>query len=191
VKASRLATRAAIASALVMALVPVSTSLAEKPTPAPSFKVKDLRGKTLDLDALRRQGPVLVDFWATWCKPCLASLPELEALHQKYASRGLTVIGVSLDGPRNRSKVRPFVSRLRLTYPNVVDDDGRLQQLYNVLALPTALLIDTTGAIVKTRMGYRPGEGEEMEKEIRALLSEEAEEGAGEPDSSSGEGNKP
>jgi peroxiredoxin len=137
---------------------------------APRFKVKDTRGQTLDLGVLIRKGPVLLDFWATWCKPCHAALPELESWHRRYGARGLTVIGISIDGPRNYSKVRPFVARMGVTYPIVIDEDERLQHLYQVLAVPTAILIDSTGAIAGVRTGYRPGEGAEMERTIRTLL---------------------
>lgn len=151
------------------------------PSLAPRFKVQDTRGRSLDLGELLRQGPVVLDFWATWCKPCHAALPELESWHRRYGDRGLTVIGVSIDGPRNYSKVRPFAARMGLTYPIVIDEDERLQHLYQVLAVPTAILIDSSGAIARVRTGYRPGEGAEMEQVIRSLLPAHGESGASDP----------
>jgi len=140
------------------------------PSPAPRFKVKDVSGRTLDLDVLVKRGPVLIDFWATWCKPCLEAVPELERWYETYGPRGLTVIGVSVDGPRNLSKVRPFARRLGITYPIVTDEDERLRHLYQIIAMPTAVLIDRDGNVSTVRLGYRPGEGEEMEGSIVALL---------------------
>src|SRR2546422_4943348 len=61
--------------------------------------------------------------------PLSRSLPELETLHRRYRDRGLTVIGISVDGPRNFARVRPFAAKLGLTFPIVLDEDGRLQQL--------------------------------------------------------------
>jgi peroxiredoxin len=156
----------ALASAQVQA---APTGLLSTPT-APRFTVHDVEGRTLDLAGLLRHGPVLLDFWATWCAPCVQSLPELEAWHRRYGPLGLTVVGVSVDGPRNFARVRPFVASRGLTYPIVLDRDGRLQQSYQVLAVPTAILIDTTGAIVQVRVAYRPGEGAKLEDGIRALL---------------------
>ena len=163
----------AIATILALTLgaapAPAEAPLATTP-PAPRFKVKDLTGHTLELSELLRHGPVLLDFWATWCKPCVEAMPELESWHREYGPKGLTVIGISVDGPRNFAKVRPFVAGKGITYPIVLDSDGRLQQLYHVLAVPTAFLIDTTGTIVRVRIAFRPGEGESFEAAIRALL---------------------
>jgi cytochrome c biogenesis protein CcmG, thiol:disulfide interchange protein DsbE len=159
----------AVSLGLVAALV---IGLAGGTTAAPlrDLKLLTVDRKPLSLDEARRTGPVLVDFWATWCKPCLASLPEIQALHRKYGPRGLTVVGVSIDGPRNAARVRPFVARLGLTYPIVFDDDGRLQQRFDVRGVPNAVLVDTSGAIVRRFTGYRPGEGAALARAIEDAL---------------------
>jgi peroxiredoxin len=163
------------AAALALALLTVVAAADDRApsrSPAPRFKTKDLAGHPLDLDRLLHRGPVVLDFWATWCAPCIEALPELEGLHRRYGELGLTVIGVSVDGPRNFSRIRPFVASKGLHYPIVLDADGRLQQLYHVLAIPTAVLIDTTGSIVAVRVAYRPGEGDRFEDSVRVLLPE-------------------
>lgn len=136
--------------------------------PAAPFRLRDLAGGTLDLETLRHRGPVLIEFWATWCGPCRAAFPELTALRDEFAGCGLTVIGVSTDGPRNAAKVRPFVARERLTFPIALDLDGRMQQLYQVNQLPTAVLIDTNGVIVASRVGFRAGDTA-LRENVRAL----------------------
>jgi peroxiredoxin len=95
----------------------------------------------------------------------------LERWHSTYGPRGLTVIGISVDGPRNYAKVRPFATRLGITYPIVMDPDERLRHLYQVVAMPTALLIDREGRIRQVRVGYHPGEGADMEIAITSMLS--------------------
>lgn len=170
--------RATLAAAVVAAVVATLAGVNARPataseatlTLAPRFNVRDVRGRTVDLSELLRRGPVLLDFWATWCAPCVQSLPELEAWHRRYEPLGLTVVGVSVDGPRNFARVRPFVASHGLTYTIVLDRDGRLQRAYQVLAVPTAVLIDTSGAVVQVRTSYRPGEGARFEDGIRALL---------------------
>jgi peroxiredoxin len=170
----RVALRRALALVAWLALTSIRVHAAPaallSPPVAPRFTVQDVEGRTLDLTELLHHGPVLLDFWATWCAPCVQSLPELEAWHRRYGPLGLTVVGVSVDGPRNFARVRPFVASRGLSYPIVLDRDGRLQQSYQVLAVPTAVLIDTAGTIVQVRVAYRPGEGAKLEDGIRALL---------------------
>lgn len=161
------ATRPAHAAAAVA--TPSNAADDERPL-APPFTLRTLDGARLDLTTLLERGPVLLDFWATWCKPCVASLPELDALSRVYGPRGLTVVGVSIDGPRNGARVRPFVSRLKLGYAIGLDEDGSLQQDYRVTAVPTALLIDRGGHIVLRRQGYLPGEGARLREALEALL---------------------
>lgn len=137
---------------------------------APGFHVRSVEGAWLDLAELLRRGPVLIDFWATWCKPCLAAMPELEMLHERYGPRGLAVIGISIDGPRNVAKVRPFANRLGLKFPIAVDLDGSLEESYQVRAAPTTFLIARDGSVVAVRQGYRPGETAKLAATIESLL---------------------
>ena len=82
----------------------------------------------------------------------------------------LTVIGVSVDGPRNFPKVRPMAQRLGIGYPIVLDEDGSLQQRYQARAVPTSVLISPEGRIVRVTRGWRPGETRDLESAIHALL---------------------
>ena len=139
-------------------------------SPAPRFHMESLEGEPLALDSLRSRGPVILDFWATWCKPCAAASAGLEDLYRRYAPNGVTVVGISVDGPRNFSKVRPFVREHGLTFPIALDEDGDLQNRLQVQALPTTVLVDTAGFVVWRVEGFRPGEGRELEASLRDLL---------------------
>jgi cytochrome c biogenesis protein CcmG, thiol:disulfide interchange protein DsbE len=166
---------------------PHRDAMALEAAKAPAFRIKDLDGHTVELKTLLARGPVLLDFWATWCKPCHAAIPELESWRKAYAARGLTIVGVSVDGPRNHAKVRPFVARAGIHYPVVIDEDGKIQQRYQVLALPTAVLIDREGNIVSTRIGFDPAKNTTLEASIGSLLPEhpEATDSPAAPDSAS------
>jgi peroxiredoxin len=164
---------ASAALVAVLAATPGPVSAQEQaPKLAPAFRVRAVDGAALDSKALLERGPVLLDFWATWCKPCIAALPEIQKLHERWAERGLTVVGVSEDGPRNFSKVRPFARRLGLEYPIALDEDGSIQERFQVRALPTTVLIGRDGRVVLLHQGYRPGFGAELEAAIAGLLGE-------------------
>ena len=137
----------------------------------PALKLRTVEGESLAIEKLLDAGPVVFAFWATWCHPCLAELPELEAIYRRHRDRGLTVIGLSVDGPRNFAKVRPFAAKLGLTFPIVVDEDGRVQRLFQVGAVPTTVVIDSAGVIVRVQEGYRPGDSAPLEAEIAKLVA--------------------
>src|SRR5438093_10475866 len=75
----------------------------------PNFELKDIDGETFKLSDQLGRGPIVIDFWATWCKPCLRSLPHLEALRKKYESQQLLVVAISIDESRTLSKVKSYV----------------------------------------------------------------------------------
>jgi peroxiredoxin len=139
---------------------------------APPFTMRTVTGERLESEALLARGPVLLDFWATWCKPCLAALPELDSLHRRFAPQGLTVIGISVDGPRNFPKVRPFAHRMGLGYPIVLDEDGDLARRYQARAIPTSVLISRQGRAVRVTQGWRPGETDDLARAIEGLLAD-------------------
>lgn len=134
------------------------------------LRLQDLDGKTVELDSYLGKGPVVLDFWATWCKPCLAALPELSVLYTDLRPRGLELVGVNEDGVRNAAQVKPFVRTKRLEFPVLMDIDRTAQTRLNVQVLPTTLLLDSTGRVVHTSFGYRPGEIEQLRERIEALL---------------------
>ena len=137
---------------------------------AATFTAESLTGRILDLDSLRVRGPVILDFWATWCKPCAAEFVELQSLQNEFQGRGLTVIGISVDGPRNLSKVRPFVASRRIGFSIVLDEDSSLQEKFQVQTVPTTLLIDPTGVIAERHEGYEPGDLQEMKRLLLRML---------------------
>ncbi len=137
---------------------------------AATFRLRALDGERLDLDELRARGPVVLDFWATWCEPCVQALPELEQVRRRWQERGVTVIGVSIDGPRNQARVRPFAARLGLEYAILFDADGSLQRDYQITAVPTTVVVDTAGHVAYTSEGWWPGETKKIERLLTTLL---------------------
>ncbi len=116
-------------------------------TAAPDFSLTAVDGSQVKLSDLRGK-VVLVNFWATWCPPCKAEMPDLNALQQEYgSSQGLVVLGVDA-GDDNQAAVKAFGEQNRLSFPLLMDPDNRVSDgQYAVRALPTSLIIDRSGKI--------------------------------------------
>jgi peroxiredoxin len=137
------------------------------PTPdrAPGFSLKGIDGRTYSLDAYRGK-VVVLNFWATWCIPCRAEMPDLE--HEARAHRSDPVAVVGVDWKESAGPVQEFTRGLGLTYPILLDSDGRAYDAYHVSALPTTFIVDGAGRLVKTRLGI--ASRDEVEAEIKAAL---------------------
>lgn len=145
----------------------------ETGTKAPGFELKDLDGKTVSMEELRGR-IVIVDFWATWCPPCLISIPELVEIQEKYAERGVTVLGISVDLPEKMSEadLRAFKSKLKMNYPILRADDRIMVDYFGgegaQVAIPTLFVVDREGHIREKLVGFRPGK---LEETLQRLLS--------------------
>lgn len=118
--------------------------------PAPLFSLTDAEGRGVALADLRGE-VVLVNFWATWCAPCLAEMPELDELAREYAPQGFRVLAVNVR--EDADSVRRFADELQLDLPLLVDPDGETYKAFRVYGLPTNFLIDREGIIREVRLG--------------------------------------
>ena len=133
--------------------------------PAPKLVLKDLEGHTVDLESLKGK-VVIVDFWATWCEPCQVMIPWLEEFHNRYASQGLEIVGVSMDD--DIKDVKPFVDKAKMNYPILFGNDAIADAWGGVFGLPTSFMIDRQGKIRATHQGLI---GKDViEKDIRSML---------------------
>jgi cytochrome c biogenesis protein CcmG, thiol:disulfide interchange protein DsbE len=134
------------------------TAVAAVGSPAPAYTSTSLAGEPVSLAGLRGK-VVLVNAWATWCKPCLEEIPEFRSLHAKYEARGLTVIGVSLDEDTASAPIREFARNYQMTYRIWHDPTQTLMTRFNFGGLPTSLLIDRKGVLVWMSTGrITPGD---------------------------------
>ncbi len=119
------------------------------PAPAAGWRAVDIEGRTLSQEALRGR-VVLVDFWATWCAPCLEDLPRLKRLHDRFAAQGLMIVGVSLDRSSPRD-FRSWLQRQAIGWPQVRERggyDGPLARRFDVEAIPASFLFDRDGRLI-------------------------------------------
>ena len=121
--------------------------------PASDFHVTDLNGEALSLEQYRGQ-VVLLDFWATWCPPCIAEIPNIKKTYEKYKDQEFQIIGISLD--RSKEPLEAYIENEGLTWLHYWDNTGKVSNLYKVQAIPSTFLIDGEGVIRKTNLrGYR------------------------------------
>ena len=113
----------------------------------------------------------MVDFWATWCKPCIKALPHLQRIYEKYSPNGLSLLAISTDSPKTESQVKPFVLGKKYTFTVLLDPS---QEIFKALqgkgAMPYTVVIDADGNIRYRHTGYRPGDENELEKVVVELM---------------------
>jgi thiol-disulfide isomerase/thioredoxin len=127
------------------------------------------RVATQALDLSRHRGRVvIVDFWASWCKPCRQSIPWLNAMKTRYGEAGLTIIGVNVDAERRDAD--RFLRDFPIDFEVMFDPDGEVARHFKVQAMPTSYVIDRSGQIVATHLGFREAKKGEIESAIKALL---------------------
>lgn len=120
--------------------------------PAPAFTLPSLDGGRVRLADFRGK-VVLLNFWATWCGPCRIEMPTLQALTEDYKDQPFQVVAVAGD-VEGLARVQPFMQGLGLTFPGLIDQDGRIQDIYFVNALPMTYVLDKNGIVVYKMVGF-------------------------------------
>ena len=117
--------------------------------PAPDFRVMDTMGEELTLEQYRGQ-VVLLDFWATWCGPCIAEMPNVKLAYAKHRDRKFQIIGISLDS--SIAPLEAYIQREGIEWRQYLDSTGQISGLYNVRAIPSTFLIDGTGIVRRVNL---------------------------------------
>jgi peroxiredoxin len=138
------------------------------PRPAPDFTLRAPDGASVALADLRGK-VVVLNFWATWCRPCVKELPALQALADRHGGEGLDVVAVNVDRD-DPGDVAGYGHRLGLSFALPLDPKGAVRGAYRVRALPTTYLIGRDGRLAGFAMGERPWDGPAAEALVRALL---------------------
>ena len=120
-------------------------------TPAPDFTFPGLDGKKVSLSDYKGK-VVLVNIWATWCRPCVDEMPSMEKLYQKFKGEDFEILAVSIDEPGIKA-VAPFMKKHKLTFPALIDSEGAVKTVYGVTGVPESFIIDKQGILIKKIVG--------------------------------------
>jgi peroxiredoxin len=138
---------------------------------ASDFSARDIEGKTVRLSTYLGRQAILLNFWQTWCEPCLAEFPHLRKMYDANKAKGFVLFGVAMDGPETVANVPAFAKRNQLNFPVLLDEDSHVASMYNPKkSAPLSVLIDKTGKIAAIREGYNPGDEEYLAKDVAKVL---------------------
>lgn len=161
----------AVASLLVLMDEPMAPYLS-RGDPAPAFQLPSLQGESV-VEMGELQGRVvLLNFWATWCKPCEEEMPAMEALHAELPDDGFELVAISVD--ESRADVEAFRERLGLTFPVLLDPGQDVARLYHTTGFPESFLVDGEGKIVERYVGPREWDHPDYIRRIRRLIESDS-----------------
>lgn len=157
--------------AISIAMIAILSISFAKNQKVASAKVKDLKGKTVDTKTFNNDGkPMVITFWATWCKPCISELSAISDVYEDWQDEtDVKIIAVSIDDSRNAKKVPGFVRGRGWDYEVYIDVNSDFRRAMNVNNPPHTFLVNGKGEIVWQHNGYAPGDEEELFEEIKKL----------------------
>jgi len=134
------------------------------------FSLKGVDAKNYTYAELKGEKLTIIDFWASWCKPCMKAIPKIDNIYQHNKDKGVNVIGINCDGPRSVSKVAPLVSSLGISYTVLTDINTDVMKDLEVASLPTLLIVDANNKVVYRHEGFSDGDELEIQKKIDFYL---------------------
>ena len=148
----------------------LSTVFVQALRPMPAFDLESIAGPRFASKALEGK-VVLVDFWATWCQPCIEEIPQWNELYTRYQGKGLVVVGMTIRSGW-ASDIKPDAEKLKIAYPVVVGNDDVEKGFGGIWGFPTTFLINRRGQIFKKYTGTYPQKQAQIEADVQKLLAE-------------------
>ncbi len=138
----------------------------------PSVDLKTLQGKNFNIQEIENNGnPIVINFWATWCKPCKKELNNIAEIYEDWQDEtGVKIIAISIDDRRSQSKVAPYINSADWEYEVYLDSNSDLKRAMGVSTVPHTFLLDSEKKIVWQHKGYVEGDEEELYNQILKLV---------------------
>lgn len=155
---------------VLFALLAVSAAKAQ----LPHMELNDIDGNKVQIDTIGTHGqPVIIDFFATWCKPCNRELSAISEVYKEWQEEtGMRLVAVSIDQAQNIHKVKPLVDENGWEYEVLLDPNSDLKRAFGIQMIPYVLIIDGNGKIIYRHSGYTDGAEEELIETIRQIKNQ-------------------
>jgi len=139
---------------------------------APNFKLENIDREIIELNDLIGSGPILLCFWSSCCKSAVMQIEAFAGLYDIYKTDGLVMLAISTDDEKTVAKVKPYVKTKNFNFVVLYDTDGAVARIYYAFDVPFSVLIDHSGKIVFSHLGYMKGDEIELDERIKNLLNE-------------------
>lgn len=159
---------------LLVSCLFLNSSISQDVKTIPSASIKNLKNETIDTKTFNNEGkPFVINFWATWCKPCIMELNAISEVYEDWQTETrVKIFAISVDDSRSSKKVAPFVKSRNWKYDSYLDENSDFKRAMNVNNPPHTFLYNGKGELVWQHNGYAPGDEEELYKQIKKLLDE-------------------
>ncbi len=136
----------------------------------PSVQLKDMNGKSININELTKNGPVIISFWATWCSPCKRELNTIHEVYSEWQDQfNVTLVAVSIDDEKTKNSVPVYVNGRSWEYVVIMDPNSDFRRAMGVNNVPHTFLVDKNGTIVYSHNNYAPGDEELLYQELMKL----------------------
>jgi len=135
-----------------------------------NFKLKDIENQRVQLSEILKKGPVVISFWATWCHPCQEELKHIQKFHELYSDSGISFYGISIDGVKDKNKIKALIKGKSFTFPVLLDPEQEVMKSFGLSDVPGIFILSREGKILYRHSGYKAGDETELESNIIEVI---------------------